>query len=388
MASDTRVARVLSNPDSIIPGDIVLGDGQQSAHYDKLEGLAEDAAKAPRTDAITRVTHVIVDLSQMHRLQVQAFDKADALVVDPMSQKMLGFAQNAVVNAMPKGGYGSVMDREGAVGAERDRLALQLQGEAADAAAAKLQSKADKLQAELAADVQATRDAIELEIVEFDSLDSLSADIQLPDLSKQVSAFEEVMAKGKQALPYLLEQVESSVRLGRDLKNLRPVALKVVNKVLEDPAKWSAEEARHDSDFRWVRGPHELDADGTARRILQVLATEKESRRPETIAIALGLFRRCLQLFSAIAGQPANTLARAMQVAVPLSDLVIGWDSIDPRWLRRFLPPTGLELPGWSRIVIPHKTVKLANGEVMTQDFPVRAPAPRPLVAAPVRGLR
>ena len=108
-----------------------------------------------------------------------------------------------------------------------------------------------------------------------------------------------------------------------------------------------------------------------------MLADEKESRRPPTIATAIELLQRCFTIFGALAGRDANDLAAAMYVDRPIA--MMSWDAIDPNWIRRFLRPTGLQLPGHSRTIVAAQ--KSADGKLSTA--PVREPAPR--VAAEVR---
>ena len=170
----------------------------------------------------------------MLRLQTLAVDGQDDLVGQPMARQALGMVQREVTSRLPTSGWGSPMDLENAKGAERDRLSRQQLSEAAELAATKLADRAAKVEQDLGADVQAAKDAIETEIADFDGLDSLGADLELVDLQRQVNAFDEVIAKGKGALPYLQAQVEQAIRLKLDLKNLRPVAFKICNQVIAD----------------------------------------------------------------------------------------------------------------------------------------------------------
>lgn len=382
MASESKVARVLSRgADAIVPFDVVLGDGHESKHHDALQALAEDVSNAPRTDAIERVAHVVVDLAQLLRYQTLGFDLQYQTLQNPMNTAVLQRAQDmAAAQVITTGGRGvqTVANEQGAM---RDREARRQMGDAADVVVAKFSDRASKVANDLKVDAQAAKDAIELEIVEFDSLDSLGADVELTDLSKQVTAFDEVMSKGKSALPFLFTQVESAIRLKRDLKNLRAVAYKVSNLVLANPEKFFADRANHDRSGRWVRGPNERDDGDIADAIIKMLAQEKESRRPPTIATAMGLFSRAFDVFRALAGRSPNDVALMMYVDRPV--LEQSWENtLDPDWIRRFLRPSGLELPGWSRVVIPSKTD--AAGRMTA---PVRAPAPKPRVAAPVKGM-
>jgi hypothetical protein len=369
MASASRVSLVLSQPERIVPHDAVPAAGVDSQLHDSLVAAATDNSDLPDDFAPREAAaHVGVSTSRILQLLFRMSDAQHEALATPMTQGMIDRAGKAAANAIPQYGHDSPMSYEMKTAGERDRVRREVES---DAAASVVQAFNKKMLAalqSLSQDVRSFKEAIQREITDFESLDSLKVSWELPDLQRIANAIDELSAMPR-ALSYLAQQVDAEIALKTSKRDLvLAVARKYCVRFLENPKMRAGRSLYHDDD-RLAKSPHDLDDTTIAAAILKTISDFKETQRPPEIAQAVGIVDRYLEAYVELTGRPTNDIATLYYV--DRDPTVLGakptWDdALDDEWQKRFLRPTNLILPGWSPIQI-----KTAEGT------PVRKPGPR-----------